>query len=110
MALFDSVMEPCFIVISIRFTEDLIFVAFPLAEELDDSSSVSSLAEIEKGPDFTQTMRRCRRLCLPLEIEVTLLKALDNFELVADHPVFFCVLLEIETEVRADHGAGELLS
>jgi len=92
-------MEPGFVVVGIRLAEHLVFVAFPLSQELHNPACVSSLAKIEEGSDFSEAVRCSRSLCLPLEIEVTLLEAFHDFKLVADHPVFFGVLLEVKTEI-----------
>ena len=107
VTLFDSVVESSFIVSRVSLTQYLLLVAFPLAEELNHSARVSSLAKVKEGANFADALRGGCRLGLPLEVEVTLLEALDDFKLVAHHPVLLGVLLEVEREIWADHGAGE---
>ena len=85
-------------------------MAFPLAQILHHSAHVSRLTEIKEGSDLTHALGSNRRSCFPFEIEVTLLEAFYNFELVADDPVLLRVLLEVEREITAHHSAGQLFS
>jgi len=58
MALFHGVVETCLVVVCVGFAQDLVLVAFILAEVLDHPAGVTSFTEVEKGAYFTHALRR----------------------------------------------------
>ena len=96
MALLNSIVQSSFLRCLINLRKHLLLVTSPLAHVSHYTTNISSLAELKKGTDLTHTLSCHTRFCLPFVIEVTLLKAFNNFELVLDHPVFLCVLFKVE--------------
>ena len=108
MALFDSVVKTTLFACLIHFGQDVIFIALPLTQVLDNTAYITCLTKLEERTNLAHALSGNRGLGVPFEIEVTFLEALDNFKLVANHPVFLGILLEVKREVAANHGTGEL--
>ena len=72
VAFFDSVVQTSLVGV-VDLSQNLVLVVLELSQVLDYTAGITLFAQIEKGGDFSKSLRVNARFCLPLKVEVTFL-------------------------------------
>jgi hypothetical protein len=110
LTLFNRVMQTRLVVCRINLFKYLLIWFILFSEEFQDSSCISTFAEVKKITHVTKPSWSPRRPCFPFQIEITFVESLNHFKLVISNPILFSDFLEIGSKVRANHSTCKFFS